>query len=112
MKKPLFENLGNNRFKLRENQIQDPTKDEMINYLRSMYGSEDGFEDSAEVAMYWFANFNHGGQTSNLYSVLSTSPFNPGPISRGPEKGSMEEIMAQSLQDEFGSGNNNTPTED
>lgn len=84
--------------------IQDPTREEMLQYLQSQYGNEEGFEDSAEIAMYWFANFNHGGQSSNLYSVLSTSPFRPGPISRGPEPESMEEIMYQSLEDEFGGG--------
>lgn len=84
--------------------IKDPSKEEMFQYLQSQYGNEEGFEDSAEVAMYWFANFNHGGQSSNLYSVLSTSPFNPGPISRGPEPDSMEEMMYQSLEDKFGGG--------
>lgn len=84
--------------------IKDPTREEMLQFLQSQYGNEEGFENDAEVAMYWFANFNHGGQSSNLYSVLSTSPFRPGPISRGPEPGSMEEMMYQSLEDEFGGG--------
>src|SRR5579862_1882459 len=86
--------------KLLEN-IQDPTKEEMFNYLQSLFGKEEGFRDDAEVAIYWFANFYHGGQSSNLYSVLSTSRFNPGPIARGPQKGSMEELMYESLVIEF-----------
>lgn len=80
----------------------DPTREDMLHYLQQQFGREEGFEDSAEVAMYWFANHYHGGQWSNLYSVLSTSPFRPGPISRGPEPDSMEDMMYQALEAEFG----------
>ena len=65
-----------------------------------------------EEAIYWFANFNHGGQWSNLYSVLSTSPFRPGPISKGPEKGGSSEIMYQALEQEFGNSGGTNPTPD
>jgi len=84
--------------------VQDPTKDEMFNYLHQMYGNEEGFRDNAEVAIYWFANFYHGGQSSNLYSVLSTSRFSPGPIARGPEPQSMEEMMYEDLVLKFAPG--------
>lgn len=84
--------------------IQDPTREEMLQFLQGQYGNEEGFEGDAEAAMYWFANYNHGGQDSNLYSVLSTSQFHPGPISRGPVQGSAEEMMYQSLEQEFGAG--------
>ena len=77
--------------------IQDPTKDEMFNYLHQMYGNEEGFRDNAEVAIYWFANFYHGGQSSHLYSALSTSRFHPGPIAKGPEPHSSEEMMYEDL---------------
>ena len=87
---------------LTENYIQDPTKEEMMEYLRSQFGNEDGFEFDAEAAIYWFANFYHGGQNSNLYSAVSTSEYHPGPISKGPEEGSMAEMMFQSLENEFG----------
>jgi len=89
--------------KLLEN-IQDPSKDEMFNYLRQMYGNEEGFRDDAEVAIYWFANFYHGGQSSNLYSVLSTSRFSPGPIAKGPEPHSSEEMMYEDLVLKFAPG--------
>ncbi len=82
--------------KLLEN-IQDPSKDEMFNYLRQMYGNEEGFRDDAEVAIYWFANFYHGGQSSNLYSALSTSRFSPGQMAKGPEPRSSEEMMYEDL---------------
>ena len=77
-----------------EGRIQDPDRDEMMEFLKQRYGNEEGFEYDAEEAMYWFANWNHGGQASNLYSVLSTSQFRPGPISKGPEPGSMRDRPA------------------
>jgi len=83
--------------------VQDPTREEMLQFLRQQFGGgEEGFEDAAEVAMYWFANHYHGGQWSNLYSVLSTSQFSPGPISRGPEPESLESDMYQALEAEYG----------
>lgn len=89
---------------LKEGKIQDPTKEEMMAYLKQQYGREEGWQDEAEVAIYWFANFYHGGQSSNLYSALSTSPFNPGPIARGPQRDSMEEMMYKDLVYQFAGG--------
>ena len=90
----LFENINGNSFKtIKESNLSDPSKDEMLEYLRNSYGNEEGFEDDAEIAMYWFANFYHGGQSSNLYSVLSTSRFSPGRSANGPEKDSLNQIM-------------------
>lgn len=80
----------------------DPTKKEMMNFLKDIYGGEDSWEDDAEVAIYWFANDYHGGQWSNLYSVLSTSPFKPGRNSNGPEEDTLEENMYEDLVSEFG----------
>jgi hypothetical protein len=84
--------------------VSDPTKEEMMKFLQSQFGRFDaeGGREDAEVAIYWFANFNHGGQSSNLYSVISTSPFRPGPISRGPEPNTMEEDMYNALEKEYG----------
>jgi hypothetical protein len=84
--------------------IKDPTKEEMMNFLHSLYGKEEDFRDSAEIAMYWFANFYHGGQSSNLYSTLSTSRFSPGPVAKGPEPHSMEEMMYEALVLEYAKG--------
>ncbi len=59
--------------------IPDPDKEEMLQTLRaSGCQNEDGFADDCEVAIYWFAHDYHGGQWSNLYSALSTSPYTPG----------------------------------
>ena len=51
--------------------LSDPTRDEMLTALK---GAD---EFDAEAAIYWFANDWHGGQWSNLYSALSTSPYRP-----------------------------------
>ena len=85
--------------------IQDPTKEEMIDYLQTIYAQlldRKTFDDAAEVAIYWFATQYHGGQTSNLYSVLSTSTFNPGPMAREPHMDSIERDMYEYLAHEFG----------
>lgn len=82
--------------------IADPSKEEMVAFLQQQFGREESFEGDAEEAMYWFANFNHGGQSSNLYSVLSTSHFSPGPIARGPQPDSMAADMFQALESEYG----------
>ena len=52
--------------------LSDPTRDEM---LTALAGAD---EFDIEAAIYWFANDWHGGQWSNLYSALSTSPYRPG----------------------------------
>lgn len=99
--KPMF-SVGAPNSQKRKITAADPTKEEMMNFLLTQFGREPGWMDEAEEAIYWFANFNHGGQATNLYSILSTSSFQPGPISRGPEKGSMSEMMLDSLEAEYG----------
>lgn len=53
----------------------------MISYLRGIYGAGlvefSYFEVSAEIAIYWLAYDWHRGQASELYSILSTSPYHP-----------------------------------
>jgi hypothetical protein len=39
----------------------------------------ENFFDVAE-AIHCFCTLNHGGQTSELYSILSRSEFKPGPL--------------------------------
>lgn len=36
-----------------------------------------------EEVIYWYANMWHGGQYSNLYQVLSQSPYKPSPLHSG-----------------------------
>lgn len=61
---------------------RDPTRDEMLAFLRSQGCEDDG--DAIE-AIWWFGCFYHGGMWSNLYSALSTSPYRPSPIAEGPD---------------------------
>lgn len=68
---------------LKENEFSspdptDPTKREMLNFLRNKYDKLGYDQNSAEIAIYWFAYEYNGGQWSNLYSSLSTSPYKPG----------------------------------
>lgn len=101
MKKKLFEQTGKNQFRLLNEGISDPDREEMLQYLKSQFGSEAN-EDDAEVAIYYFASDYHGGQSSNLYSVLSTSPYRPGPISNVESEGELVKMMYDALVDEFG----------
>ncbi len=86
--------------------IQDPTKEEMVQFLTREFGrmadDKQAFRFDMEGAIYWFASHYHGGQWSNLYSALSTSHFRPGPSVNGPEKDSMEEDMYKALEAEYG----------
>lgn len=59
----------------------DATRDEMLTLLAT-YDDYDEFD--REEAIYWFANDYHGGQGSELYSALSTSPYSPGPLTNAP----------------------------
>jgi len=81
--------------------MPDPTREEMIEFLRATYGNEEGFDFDVEEAVYWFAAWYHSGQWSNLYSVLSTSEFRPGAIGNGPELDSMAEMMLEDLIEQF-----------
>lgn len=78
----------------------DPTREEMIDYIKGTYGREaDPFD--IEEGIYWFANDYHGGQGSNLYRVLSTSKYHPGPMANGPEEGSMSDMIYVDLANTF-----------
>ena len=84
-------------------------KDEMKEYLEKEFkGMLDPHEKDAnnfdmEIAIYWFANDYHGGQDSELYSVLSTSDFSPGPTHRSikDEDSSTAEDMYDALKKKF-----------
>jgi hypothetical protein len=81
--------------------MQDPTHDEMLDHLKSTYGSEPD-EFDVEEAIYWFACDYHGGQSSNLYSALCGSLYSPGPITNGCPTDSMSALMYEALEAEFG----------
>lgn len=83
----------------------DPTKEEMQEFLKQKYHTEDDFD--VESAIYWFANDYHGGQNSNLYSALSTSEFRPGPMHKGieDEESELASMMYQDLVNTYGGMN-------
>lgn len=87
---------------IQEGRIQDPTHDEMYDYLFSQYGNEG--KDEIEIAIYYFSEHFHSGQGSNLYSALSTSPYRPGPNSRMESEGEMVKMMYDDLDDKFAGG--------
>jgi len=79
--------------------MNDPTREEMLAFLRSQFDEE--CADDFEVAMFWYAMYWHGGQGSNLYEVLSTSPFSPGPCGRLEDEGDMVAMCYEALEHEF-----------
>lgn len=62
--------------------LTKPLKEQMIEAIDVEFDSFDtetvDFNFSREVAIFYFAMFYHGGQWSELYSILSTSDYNPG----------------------------------
>jgi len=90
----------------------DPTKEEMVDFLTKKFqGLLDPQEIDAnnfdmEAAIYWFANHYHGGQWTNLYSVLSTSDYKPGPMHRDIKDDESETatMMYDALVDKYGGG--------
>jgi len=90
------------RLKRQAGEATDPTKRDMKVFLLRRYRGEEGASDSAEIAIYYFAALYHGGQGSNLYSALSTSPYRPGRAEREPEPGSLESMMLTDLIERFG----------
>lgn len=81
--------------------MSDPTREEMTQYLNVRFADE--FDDfDREEAIYWFAHNYHGGQWSNLYSTLSTSPYTPSPIASDIDPGGASFLLYEALVDEFG----------
>ena len=90
--------------------MQDPTDKEMRDHIATAFAGlmdphdkESNEFDIAE-AIYWFAGNYHGGQWTNLYSVLSTSDYRPGPMTDGPEPDSQSAMIYSELESEFGIG--------
>lgn len=66
--------------------MQDPDRSELVAVVDAMPFRSEFDQFDVEEAIYWFAADWHGGQWSNLYSVLSTSEFRPGPLANGPDE--------------------------
>jgi hypothetical protein len=56
----------------------DPTREELDELLAPHIAALEADDFDVECAIYWFAANNHLGQDSNLYEVISASPYNPG----------------------------------
>lgn len=89
----------------------DPTLEEMREHLKEqgLYNpdstdleeGEEALDGNCEAAIYYFASDYHGGQDSNLYSALSTSPYSPGPCSSLDSEGELARMAYDELVDEF-----------
>ena len=77
----------------------DLTRDEMLALVKKTYPEADEFD--IEEAIYWFASDYHGGQWTNLYSVLCNSQFNPGILSSSVREGAAQKIY-QFLEQKYG----------
>ena len=87
--------------------IADPTRRELMRVLQpyraciTREADRDGWDMARETAIYWFAYTYHGGQWSNLYSVLSTSPYRPGRLESGVDQDSWEGYLFEVLVNHY-----------
>lgn len=78
----------------------DPTLQEMQDYLRSTWGDELDDMDR-ESAIYWFAAHYHSGQSSNLYEATCLSEYCPGPSESGPDSEGLALMAYMDLEKTF-----------
>jgi hypothetical protein len=93
--------------KVKSEDLSDATElhKEMTDHLASTFGKlldDQDLKDSSEIAIYWFANDHHRGQADPLYSILSQSPYTPGPMmSSAADEGETVDMLYQELVDAF-----------
>jgi hypothetical protein len=114
LKNSPFAGFGENK-NIKESswRIDDPTKEEMVKFLKARYAGLGYEQDSAEVAIYWFATHYYNGQASNLYSVLSSSPYKPSRLSRGieTEDDDFAKMMYEDLEEKYGNPSSGNSTD-
>lgn len=72
-------------------------RDAMVEHARQMFPEAD--DSDIEAALYWFASDNHEGQWSDLYSILSTSPYTPGRLMTSVEdEGELAEMIYEAFE--------------
>ena len=80
---------------------QDSFREEAWRYIQSEFkGLIDpkDLEEEFEVGLYWYAHDYYDGQADELYSILSTSPYKPGPTMSGVEdEGEIAEMIYNAL---------------
>ena len=90
---------------------QDPDRQTLTEWLGDLPADFEADEIDIEQAIYWFASNWHGGQWSNLYSVLSTSQYHPGATERGCDPDGTAADLYRELEAnmEHGSANDHHP---
>ena len=82
-------------------------KSRMKNFLKDKWkGLEDvnskEFDDDMEIAIHWFAQDYHSGQSSDLYSISSTSLYTPSILSKGlDDENETVQMMYNDLEERF-----------
>jgi len=79
----------------------DPTREDIETFLGQHVTAYEADKFDTESAIYWFTYKYHGGQSSNLYEVLSESPYSPGACERDVEPDSVASILHDLLVDEY-----------
>jgi hypothetical protein len=84
-------------------EFQDPTRKEMEKFLEGKKKALEAEDFDVQVAIHYYASEYHSGQSSNLYSALSTSKYKPGRSESGAEDVSDQAgMLYNELQDKFG----------
>ena len=95
--------FGKEELKEAKNEMKDPTRKEMEKFLEGKKKEYDAEDFDIQAAIHYYASEYHSGQSSNLYSALSTSKYKPGRSESGAEDVSDACGMLYSeLQDKFG----------
>ena len=61
------------------------------------HGSRMEWVFSRESAIYWFANYWHSGQFSDLYKIVSQSEYNPSILSKNAKDDLKDDYVALQL---------------
>lgn len=77
-------------------------KQEMMQFLSKYKNLVEEWKYSAEIAIYYFAEHYHGGQWSELYKILSTSHYRPGPMTNLDKEDEVVKMMYEDLEKMFG----------
>lgn len=77
---------------------QDPNGADMLRVLVSMERmSGPDIETDIAEAVYWIGANYHNGQGCPLYAAMCATRFRPGACAKGPEVGSLAEIIYTEL---------------
>ena len=84
-------------------EFEDPTRKEMEKFLEGKKKALEAEDFDIQVAIHYYASEYHSGQSSNLYSALSTSKYKPGRSeSSADDVSDQAGMLYNELQDKFG----------